>query len=93
MSVYDDLCGFVLAHRSCRKTRAYLAPATDQRYRVRLTCSCGSELRRSVTREDAREDLRASASLVAERWTPGAPRRRRVRYGGAGSGADRTSAA
>jgi len=72
MSVYDELCGFALAHRSCGQTQAHLDPATDWRYRVRLTCTCGTELRRSVTRKDAREDLLHSASLVLESWTSAA---------------------
>jgi hypothetical protein len=68
MSVYDELCGFALDHRSCGETRAHLVsgPDPDGRYRVRLTCSCGRELRRSVTRADAREDLLHPASSVVE---------------------------
>lgn len=93
MSVYDELCGFALAHRSCGQTQAHLDPATDWRYRVRLTCSCGTELSRSVTRKDAREDLLHSASLVLESWTPRAARRRRIRHDSAGSTAHRSSAA
>lgn len=84
MSVYDELCGFALAHRSCGQTQAHLDPATDWRYHVRLTCSCGTELRRSVTRKDAHEGLL---------HTPGAVRRRQTRHGRVGSTAHRSSAA
>ena len=83
MSVYDELCGFVLAHRSCDETRARLASVAESGYRVRLTCSCGRELTRSVTGEDARQDLLHSASSVAERWAPRAARRRHTPYGSA----------
>ena len=76
MSVYDELCGFVLVHRSCGEIQARVGPATERRYSVRLTCGCGAELRRSVTQEDAYEDLLRSAPLAFENRTPRATRRR-----------------
>lgn len=93
MSVYDELCSFVLAHRSCGETRAHLATVTDWRYRVRLTCSCGRELKRSVTRADARQDLLYAASSVVESWAPRTARRRLPRDGSAGSAHRSSSAA
>jgi len=81
MSVYDELCGFALVHRSCGEIQARVDPATERRYSVLLTCGCGTELRRSVTQEDASEDLLRSAQLVSESRTPRATRRRSTRYG------------
>ena len=81
MSVYDELCGFVLGHRSCGEIQAQVGPTTEGRYSVLLRCSCGTALRRSVTQEDAHQDLLRSAPLVVENRTARAPRRRRTRYG------------
>ncbi len=81
MSVYDELCDFVFVHRSCGEIQARVDPATEWRYSVLLTCGCGTELRRSVTQEDANEDLLRSAPLVFENRTPRAIRRRSTRYG------------
>ncbi len=85
MSVYDELCGFALVHRPCGEIQARVDPATEWRYSVLLTCICGTELRRSVTQEDASEDLLHSAQLVFESRTPRATRRRSTRYGVAAS--------
>lgn len=81
MSVYDELCDFVLVHRACGKIQARVGPATEWRYSVRLTCGCGAALKRSVTQEDANEDLLRSAPLVFENWAPRPTRRRSPRYG------------
>ena len=79
MNVYDELCGFALAHRPCGETHAQVDPAAGCRYRVLLTCSCGAELRRSVTQEDAHEDLAAAVGTrtprAARRRSPSAARR------------------
>jgi hypothetical protein len=83
MSVYDELCGFVLVHRACGEIQARVDPATEWRYSVQLTCGCGTELRRSVTQEDAHEDVLGSALLMFETRTPRATRRRSPRYGAA----------
>ena len=63
MNVYDELCDFALVHRSCGEIHARIDSATEWPYGVLLRCSCGTELRRSVTREDASEDLRAEREL------------------------------
>jgi hypothetical protein len=63
MNVYDELCAFALAHRPCGEIRAQVDPAAGWRYRVVLRCSCGSELRRAVTRDDAHEDLVPTSSI------------------------------
>jgi hypothetical protein len=81
MSVYDELCDFVLGHQSCGEIQARVDPATEWRYSVRLTCGCGTELRRSVTQRDATEDLLGSAPLVFENRTLRATRRRSTRSG------------
>jgi hypothetical protein len=70
MSVYDELCRFALVHRSCGKIQARVGPATESRYSVMLACSCGTELRRSVTHADADQDLLCSEPSVLETRAP-----------------------
>jgi hypothetical protein len=80
MSVYDDLCTFALAHGSCGETLVQVDPGAPRRYRVLLTCSCGAQLKRSVTQDDARADLGSAAGQLAQ-----GPRRGRAGYGSPGS--------
>ena len=80
MNVYDELCTFALVHRPCGGIHAQVDPAAGSSYRVLLRCSCGTALRRSVTQEDAHEDLAA-----VETGAPRAARRPRPRYGRVGS--------
>jgi hypothetical protein len=64
MSAYDKLCDFALVHRACGEVQAHVDPTAESRYSVRLTCGCGSESTRSVTQEDAYENLLGSARLI-----------------------------
>ena len=84
MNVYDELCDFALRHRSCGQIEVQVEPATQWRYRVLLSCSCGNELRRSVTQEDASADLAPLAAGLGAKNTP--TTRRSRRYGVARSG-------
>ena len=81
MNVYDELCEFALLHRSCGKIQARVDPATQWRYRVLLTCTCGAALRRSVTQEDASADLLPSTPPRFAGRTSRPTRRRGPRYG------------
>jgi hypothetical protein len=92
MNVYDELCNFALGHRSCGRIQVHVEPATQRRYRVLLSCSCGNELRRSVTQEDASADLLDSEHLLFPKGTPRATRRRSPRHGVAPSRVRRPSA-
>ena len=84
MNVYDELCNFALGHSSCGQIQVHVEPATERRYRVLLSCSCGNELRRSVTHEDASADLAPLAAGLGAKNTP--TTRRSRRYGVARSG-------
>jgi hypothetical protein len=45
MGIYDELRGFVLAHRKCGDMKAGVGPQTDSGYRVLVKCGCGTEFK------------------------------------------------
>jgi len=65
--VYQELRGFVLAHRGCAGPRhADVDPLTPDGYWLVVKCGCGVEFKRWVAPEDADEDLLRSALLAFE---------------------------
>jgi hypothetical protein len=67
MSIYRELRGFVLAHRTCGDLKAAVGPQTDAGYRVVVKCrGCGADFKRWVTPARTEEDLLRSALLAFE---------------------------
>jgi len=68
MSVYAELRGFVLAHRTCAGARrANAGPPTADGYRLSIACGCGAEFKRWVTLDDPDEELLKAAVLAFEK--------------------------
>ncbi len=76
MGVYNELRGFILAHRRCAGPRhADVDPLTPNGYRLLVKCGCGVEFKRWVAPEDADDVLLALAehddvtgSQLGTRW-------------------------